>query len=289
VVDLSATVGPKTGNGEVFFVNTMLDSGGVSVASNLGVIDSAGTVHSLVGWGEGDAGGWNWITGISATCDGHVYAAQVGVTDHVYYVDSNGSRTDLGMPKPGLATPHTDEGMYAQSLLAASVGYFGGNEVFAIGADGYIYVNEGRPGDWLLVDNTARFVSLSATPNDTVFAVTSDGRLFQETEHLYIIQRLFYLSWSNQDISGGRTYSANISADTDASGQDEIYAIEKGTNSLYLYDLGGWTYKDSDVFDVSGAGGGYFYDANYSDGNYDAYQYDPTSWWPWAHLGSGLA
>jgi hypothetical protein len=123
--------------------------------------------------------------------------------------------------------------------------------------------------------------------------VTSDGRLFQETEHIRTIGGSAFFYWHGEDISGGRTYSIyspNLSADTDASGRDEVYAIEQGTHSLYLYDASSWTYKDSDVYDVSAAGGGYFYDVNYYGGSYAAYQYDPTSSWPspWTYLGSGL-
>src|SRR5207244_308739 len=109
---------------------------------------------------------WNYLggyyTGISATRDGHVYA--VGPHGwHVYYLDSHGNGPDLGAPSPG-GVP------YAGSSLAASVGWFGGNEVFAIGPDAHIYVNSANGyGQWRLVDKSAQFSSLSATANDTVF------------------------------------------------------------------------------------------------------------------------
>jgi hypothetical protein len=279
---LSASVDPKTGSGEVF----VFANGGFYLSfgsSSLYLIDSAGRVYSLMEYSGLLS---RSITGISATRDGHVYVATNGPlvsTTDVQYLDSNGSSTELGAPRPGLAY-HP-----AGSFIQASVGWFGGNEVFVIGQDGAIYVNSSNTyGDWQLVDNRVSFTSLSATPNDTVFAVTSDGRLFQETEHL--LARLYYFYWAGQDISGGRTYSVNISADTDASGGDEVYAIQNGTpNYLYLYDGGIWTLKDADVYDVSAAGGGYFYDVNYSRGDYHAYQYDPTLWWShWSFLGSQL-
>jgi hypothetical protein len=123
-------------------------------------------------------------------------------------------------------------------------------------------------------------------------APTQDGKLFQETE---TFSELVYghctLSWNSQDISGGRRWT-QISADNDALGRDEVYAVENGTNNLYLYDQGNWTQKDSAVVDVSGAGGGYFYDVDYAHDNYDAYLFNPN--WqlpysaPWTYLGCGL-
>jgi hypothetical protein len=49
---------------------------------------------------------------------------------------------------------------------------------------------------------------------------------------------------------------------TDASCRDEVYAVMSGANQLYLYDQGNWTWKDADVYDVSGASGVYFYHVN---------------------------
>jgi hypothetical protein len=60
----------------------------------------------------------------------------------------------------------------------------------------------------------------------------------------------------------------------------------------YLYNQGTWEFKDSDVYDISGADSGYFYDVNYADGNYYGYQWNPYGGWGygiWTYLDSGLS
>jgi hypothetical protein len=165
----------------------------------------------------------------------------------------------------------------------------GGNEVFAIDHNGAIYVNSTNTyRDWRLVDSSQQYVALSATQNDTVFALTSSGMLYQEMEHLYSNPYHHYYYWTNQNISGGKQFTGAISADQDASGRDEIYAVEQGTNTLYLYDQGSWTQKDTEVADVAGADGGFFYDVNNYNGTYYAYLYNPQTQ-TWTYLGSNLS
>jgi hypothetical protein len=270
---LSASVDPNTGSGEVFAITFDTEN---PFLNSLSLCDSHGTWHYLGRYGN-----------ISATHDGHVYATtDTIVPTDIQYLDSSGNAIDLG-------APNTQNGtglQYGHNTFAASVGWFGWNEVFAIGKDGYIYVNSlNTPGGWRLVDKNASFTSLSATPNDTVFATTTDGRLIQETEHSQIVGWYVIFYFTGQDISGGSRWS-QISADTDASGHDEVYAIMNGANQLYQYDQGSWTWKDSDVYDVSGASGGYFYDVNYANGNYNGWFYNPNggTWFAWNYLGSGL-
>jgi hypothetical protein len=282
-LDVSASVDPNTGFGEVFVLASPY---AVSTRgpNPLWVCDSYGAWHSLGG-----------LHGhISATRDGHVYATISDGSD-VQYLDSQGNGTDLGAPNAN--------GQTGTNNLAASVSWFGHNEVFAVGWDGAIYVNSANAaGQWQLVDSSANFSNftgsyevqnfeglnrISATGNDTLFALTTDGRLIEETEHYQWngIYGAFY--WTHQDISGGRLYQS-LSADSDASGQAEVYAIETGTKNAYLYDQGTWTWQDSDVADLSAADGGYFYDVNYARGSYNAYQFNPSADWPWTYLGSRL-
>jgi hypothetical protein len=263
VTAVSASIDPKTGFAEVF----VLDSNYA-----LWLCDSSSTWHSFGGRYED----------ISASRDGHVYA--VSLADlHVRYLDSNGSSTDLAAPKPGILGPHWSYGN--TSILAASVGWFGSNEVFAVGSDLAIYVNSGNdPGQWRLIDNSRQFVNLSATVNDTVFAMTTDWKLYQETEHFQGVGWYGFFYWSSQDITGGKQWY-RISADTDASGRDEVYAIDTGWTA-YLYDQGSWTWKDSDVNNINGADGGYFYDVNYAGGSWVAWLYNPNG--GWNYLSSGI-
>jgi hypothetical protein len=262
---LSAATDPNTGHAEVFGL------GGWT--GQLWLCDSAGYWHSFAG---------NYGS-LSATLDGHVYVVTL---DHlnVRYLDSSGNAADLG-------APNTGSGPYVYDYPAASVGWFGDNEVFAIGPGRALYVNSvNAAGQWGLVDNSQQFWFLSAAPTDTVFGVTVGGKLFEETESFHWIGWYGYWVWSRQDISAGRSYHL-ISADTDASAQAEVYAIDPMTHAAYRYDQGGWTWVDSDVYDISGADGGYFYDVNYASGSYNGWQFNPNgSWYSpyWTYLNSGL-
>jgi hypothetical protein len=277
IVALSASVDPITGYGEVFALSTF-KSQQLNFDAHLWLCNSDG-FWSYFG---GD------YKGISATRDGHVYAVTHDGA-HVWYLNSDGNGFDLGAPNSG-------SGPWAGPSLAASHGFFGGNEVFAIGANFAIYVNSssGRAGNsgWRLVDNSAKFGYLSASSNgpSTVFARTWDpfaqgNKLYQETEH--IVPGTFNLYWTHEDISAGRLYG-DISADTDAEGNPEIYAIDV-TGLVLLYDKGSWTAKTEpgSSYYITGADAGYFFDVYYQNGQLHAWEYDP-SWPGWYDLGFGL-
>jgi hypothetical protein len=182
--------------------------------------------------------------------------------------------------RPG--APDDGSGPSASHSIAASVGWFGGDEVFAIGGGGEIYVNSaGSSGSWRLVDrfpgNTPSFQTLAGAPNDEVFALDSNGLLWQESEHFASYRWYGSFYWSHQNIthqdSSGRpmTYQA-LSADRDAAGNDEVYALATD-NTLYLHDQGSWQWRDSYVSAVSGADGGYFFDVNFGP----VWAYDPNA------------
>ena len=266
ITDVSASIDPGTGNAEVFALGQ---------DHRLYLCDGYGTWHNFGGA----------YRGISATRDGQVYAVTSDGSD-VRLVNGNGNTTaDLGAPDDGT-------GPYASHSIAASVGWFGGDEVFAIGGGGEIYVNSaGSPGGWRLVDrfsgNSPSFQTLAGGPNDEVFALDSNGHLWQVSEHFatYSWNGYFYgyFYWTPQDISGGQTYLA-LSADRDAAGNDEVYAITTG-HDLYLHDPAisqNWQWRDSYVSAVSGADGGYFFDVNFGS----VWAYDPnTGGNPWTQLG----
>jgi hypothetical protein len=267
---VAASVDPATGWGDVF----ALAHSGNPAGLQLWLCDSSGTWHNF----GGAYGGY-----LSATRDGHVFVLQNVSPFDTVYMDSQGNAIDLGKPPGSAWAGH----------FAASVSGGGVNEVFATHNDGgALYVCQvNQPGVWQLVDNSQNFVVLSATPDNTVFATTTGGSLYQEYLGEYWNGHNMVPIWLGVDISGGRHWSGMISADRDASGQDEVYAVEQGTNNLYLYDQGHWTMKDSYVQDVSGADGGYFYDVNNYAGILYAYLYNPNAqpgWW-WTYLGSGLS
>jgi hypothetical protein len=267
---VSASVDPNTGYGEVFALAPVTGPFGFTYTT-VWRCDSAGNWLSF----PLDFGLLSY-TALSATHDGHVFA---GNGSNVEYLDSNGNAVNLGAPSGGLAGTGTS--------LAASVGWLGGNEVFVISGNGVIYVdNINFPGQWRLVDNTQSFVALSATQNDTVFAVTSAGKLYQEIEHIYWSGHTGYFYWTNQDLSGGKQFTGTLSADLDAAGHDEVYAVDTATG-LYLYDQGSWALKDISVADVAAADGGFFYDVDYTFGYLYASEYNPQTH-SWTFLGWNL-
>jgi hypothetical protein len=271
---LSASIGP-CGCAEVFALqNNALDNS--TPHGPLWLADESGNWHNL----GGD------YYGISATHDGHVYA--VATSGSVFYLNSDGTGANLGAPAVGVnLTAAPAAGRYHFFFSSSSY-----NEVFVIGRDNAIYVNGGsNASSWQLVDKSASFADLSASGANTVFAVTSAGKLYQETEHWSFNGIWFVGSWSHQDISSGRTYTTQIqiSADVDASGNPEVYAVEAATWHLYLYDQGTLTEKDSVVVrDVTGADGGYFYDTNPFGSSDSAWQYNPNTPIHWTLLGHGL-
>src|SRR5205085_685621 len=192
---------------------------------------------------------------ISATRDGHVYAVSL-FGSSISYMDSYGSSTDLGAPNGSVAYGYGNS-------VAASVGRSGQNEVFALGGqNAALYVNSANaPGQWRLVDGQVSFKGLSATANDTVFALSYGNAVYQETEQYNPAFKFYY--WTRQQISPSWEQCWAISADIDGSGQDEVYVIDSNQIAYLGNKQGSWTWKDSDVYDIAGADGGYFYDVNY--------------------------
>jgi hypothetical protein len=236
-----------------------------------------------------DRNGWHDIggsyTNISATRDGHVYAVTFLASTVDYLSDSYGSRIVMGVPNSGV-----EEGCF-QHTIAASVGRYGQNEVFAIGKDGAIYVNsDNAPGQWRLVDNHAPYyVSLSATANNTVFVLyyidAFESAVYQETEDYNFVGKNYY--WTRTAISHAGEQCRDISADTDANGRDQVYVIDPyGTAYCYNPTIFGRTAVAYGVYDIAGADGDYYYEVCYS-GNYQAYQFNP--YYGWIYLDSGLS
>jgi hypothetical protein len=248
ITALSASIDPNTGRGDVFVLRAY---------GYIARIDSSG---NWLQWSQ-----WGNYSSISATRDGQVFA--INPFGFVTEFDSHGNPTSLGSPPGGVSN---------NSVVAASVaggGLFGsGDEAFVIGANRAIYVHVGN--QWNLVDNSAQFVSLSATRDNTVFAVTTSGKLYQETESIKLSRVgniwIFQTYWVGHDISAYRTFTPTISADLDASGQSEVYAVGTDT-SLWQYDQGVYSQPWVLTADVSGADGGYYYHVQSSNGHYDGY------------------
>jgi hypothetical protein len=273
---VSASVDPSTGFAEVFAETSNL---------TLWRCDSHG--H----WTQLSDGKPSSVYGdISATRDGQVYAVHLN-DQHVELVHANGSVTDLGNPEGNLRTIN---GSGDGDGLAAGIDFNGGNEVFAIGQQGalYVYQSDGFwAGTWRLIDNSRLYTSVSATRADGVFAINNGFALFHWTEQSTWWNP--FPSWSGQDITGIGPYQDYwaISADLDAAGQPEVYArvsVSYNQYNLFRYDQGSWQQVDTNVSDVSGADGGYFFDVNPTGHAGDAWAYDPKAAAHWKYLGSGI-
>jgi hypothetical protein len=286
VFAVSASIDPQSGKAEVFALALSSYQGSVPVG-NLWFCDPSGTWHELGGL----------YTAISATHDGHVYGIDSSKGD-VWYIDSNNNGTYLGSPQTGSGSGVGENG-YSGSL-AASVSWFGGNEVFALGKDHGIYVNSANTsGKWQLVSYQATFIALSASTDDTVFALTlppnqyvGNGEMLYEATEKAVSFGGFLgaIYWSCQQISGNGSPAladAQISADLDASGQAEVYVTAAQSN-LNLFDQAKWMQKDSGVYDFAAAGGGYFYDVNYALGIFPAQMDSPNGTANSISLASGL-
>jgi hypothetical protein len=276
---VSASMDPGTGYAEVFAETWNF---------TLWRCDSHGT------WTQLSDGAASSIYGdISATRDGQVYAVNL----HDQYVElfhANGSVTDLGNPEGYLRTIN---GSGDGQGIAAGRDLYGGNEVFAIGQGGALYVNSGDglwAGKWVLIDGSRLYTCLSATRDGGVFAIQNGIALWHWTEQASW-WGLPFTYWSGQNISGGMggpdSTFWDISADTDASGHAEVYArIMVGYNQfdLYRYDQGSWQKVDSNVSEVAGADGGYFFDVNPSGYDTGTWAFDPHKGSPWLYLGGAL-
>lgn len=275
VESVSASINPANGSAEVFALD---GNGELWLGRFTGPYDGSGTWKPLGGPGVGHGGvGYSAIT---ATRDDHVYTDQFG--GDIQYVDSNGNGTDLGRP--------VSYGYSGSQGISAGSGWWGQNEVFAIGWDNKLYVNSSNSsGGWRLVDGSASFTALAATQGDQVFALDTKGHMHLETEHFGSYRYYGYWYWTGPDISQGMTFSGGpngeIYADTDASGQAEVYAFAKGSSTLYRYDQGPWQYKDSSVLNAAAADGGYFFDVNVGG---SAWAYDPSLPYPWNHIGDNV-
>jgi hypothetical protein len=272
---VSASIDPSTGYAEVFaenwdFALWRYDSHGVWTKLTDG---AAGSVY-------GD---------ISATRDGQVYAVNL----HNQYVElfhANGTWVNLGNPEGYLRTIN---GSGDGQGIAAGLDLYGGNEVFAIGQQGALYVNSPDgiwANQWVTIDNSRLYVSLSSSRDGGVFAIQNGIALWHWNE--YFVWGPF-TNWSGQNISGGmggpNSTFWDISADTDANGQAEVYAkIAVGYNQfdLYRYDQGSWQKMDSNISEVAAADGGYFFDVNPSGFDAGTWFYDPyKAGSHWTYLG----
>jgi hypothetical protein len=276
---VSASVDPNSGSAEVFAETWDL---------TLWRCDSHGTWTRL-----SDGKPSSVYGGISATRDGQVYAVHLN-DQYVEFFHANGTVTNLGNPEGYLRTIN---GSGNGDGLAAGIDPYGGNEVFAIGQYGalYVYSADGLwAGTWRLIDNSRLYVSVSATSSGGLFANANGLALLHWTEQPSAWGYPFTY-WAGQDISGGMggpdSTFWDISADKDAGGQDEVYArIAVGYNqyNLFRYDQGIWQQVDTNVSDVAAAGGGYFFDVNPTGYGGDAWAWDPNATSHWKYLGSGV-
>jgi hypothetical protein len=275
VTDVSASVDPATGNAEVFALGT---------DGALWRCDSNGTWHGL--------GGKYQL--LSATRDGQVYAE----TNYPGYlsvrlINGSGGYTDLGSPVANGTSYAVD--------ISAGVGYWGQDQVFAIGPNGGLFVNPSNtPGDWRLIDNSAYFRTLSATRDDQVFAQDWNGQIHLDTDHYAWSYGYFY--WTGQDLTPSGSQDKLLGSDMSASGAAEAFVLREtpqswgGESTVMAYSVGAlqssgfqswggagpWSSFGAPPFaHISGADGGYAFGVD--NGNVWALDPNLTTSWSYAY------
>jgi hypothetical protein len=227
VTDVSASRGAGVGP-EVF-----------ALATDHAVWVCTGAWHSLGGW----------ASEISATRDGRVYV--IGGNSGVYTNTDNGS-------------PSTWQALGGRALdISAGASQLGGSdEVFAIGWDHNIWLNTTTNASvWQLVDNQRSFTRISATQNNEVYALDSNGALYRDDFWVLFYGGHKYTWWMENLVSSQRYL--DIQADMADATHSEVYAID-ANHTAWVWDSGTKTlqYKDSDVKEITGADDGYFFDRN---------------------------
>ena len=155
------------------------------------------------------------------------------------------------------------------------------NEIFVI-FNHAIYVQktdifmQSSPG-WTLVDSSAAFVHISATINDEVYALDSQGALHQDSEWQF--WGLDF--WLSAQLVSSSSYWA-LSAGTDVNGHDVVYVIDQLGNAILYNANGKASWVDSGITELSATEGGTFFDV-YSDQSTPwggmPYEYDPALGW----------
>jgi len=225
---------------------------------------SPGSYH----WDDLGNDGGIGFTALSMAHDGNIYAltatGQVLETSYFANPAPNTTWTVLGSPTAG-------------PVKAISAGLNGGlsnDEVFAIGSDGHLYVNQfgsGSSTSWVTVDSSQTFIQISANDNNTVYGLTSTGVIYQESEAVKNGND-FWSSLGLPTTSGG---FSQISAGTDRTGKSVVFAVENANKEPFVYNAQGqWTKMDGNQpSEICGGNDGWYYDVT----NPVVYQYNPNA------------
>jgi hypothetical protein len=157
----------------------------------------------------------------------------LGSDGNVYYSDSNltpGTWLNQGTPN-GSSVSRIRVGTDAHNM----------DQVFAIGSDSAIYVlsTVGVSRTWQLVNNSTRFQNISATQDNQVYALDVQGQLHQDAMQIVYVRsgftgRTVGLTWWRDTVlpeffrpDGTRSQFTHLSAGTDVSGHDMVYALDQ--------------------------------------------------------------
>jgi hypothetical protein len=218
-------------------------------------------------------GGYHWnylgtgFTAISATDDvfGSVFAInQKGqVLENIPYGDPS-SWTPFGTP--GVAV----------TAISASKDQAGNAEVFALGANGHIYLDRFdanfNPKPWVTVDSRKAYKQISANDQNTVYGLgLADGQITKETEFNFWIFGHRIDVWFGSQLPSWRVWPlgwvqrfTQISAGTDMAGRDVVYAVGYYGCQPYVFSAQGqWQRMDGNYAkEICGAAGGWYFDVD---------------------------
>jgi hypothetical protein len=218
------------------------------------------------------------FTALSATQDGFVF----GLNQNGQVMSNNA----YGLPSQwnNLGTP----GVPIKAISASQDGS-GIEEVFALGADGHIYLDRFdanyNPIGWTVVDSSKTYTQISANDHNTVYGLDSAGQITQESEYNFWLHGHHLDYWSGQQLASPQIWTpwgtfsdsfTQISAGTDKSGNNVVYGIDGFYAQPYVFNAQGqWQRMDgSHPSEIAAGDGGWYYDV---DSKYhDLNQYDPA-------------
>ena len=170
-----------------------------------------------------DAGGVGFWPSASGTLAGFATAISATTNDTLFYVGPSNAVFEVVGAERGAAGESAYYLGGDATQISAGLDAYGRAEVFGIGGDGSVYVDDNRQG-WVDLDLSASAISAAATGN-TVYAIGS--------------QNAVYVDHGTAGFSSLGGAALAISAGTDWNGNPDVYAIG-GSNAVYVNDGGGW-------------------------------------------------
>jgi hypothetical protein len=166
----------------------------------------------------------------------------------------------------------------AVKAISASKDRVGNAEVFALGADGHIYLDRFddnfNPTPWVSVDRRKAYRQISANDHNTVYGLgLVDGQITKENEFVFDFGPIHLDFWWGSQLPSWGVWTplgwlqerfTQISAGTDTAGRDVIYAVDWFYGQPYVFNVQSqWQRMDgSHPKEICGASDGWYFDVD---------------------------